>query len=611
MEKPVLFRKTRASQLMRRLKLSFMVPQTLSVHRLEKWQIYWEDETVLFARPKIATEVSDDESELIIWLQNVLRTIRDLLLASDLPCFEHIRLLNWSKREDEQSLAGLVLNVEFEIPAFESYSPGTVGAAVSEAISCVGFMTSHEPSSENRETLWKRVKEVSKPRIASGNRINTATFHVLQTAYNKGIPLIHLGKNVYQLGWGAAARVVNRSTTTADPALGVRLTMNKHLNSELLRRAGLPAPVHYLVTSPESAQKAAKAIGWPVVVKPTDLERGEGITIDVQPNDLDKAVRTALDLSPSGQALVERQVHGICYRIFVAFGQMLYAVKRDPIGVFGDGKQTVAELVTAELALQALKPAWRRTKLVPIDDLARATLEAAGLSEDSVPEDKVFVSLRKIQNTAWGGVAKDATEEIHPENVRISLSATALCGLNTAGVDIITEDITKPWYETGAIINEVNFSPSLGGSEVSCKYLSEYVERVMQGSGLITVSVFVGGAAAMKAAQSHLQSLHKQGTEGYLTNATSTLDAKGQNLPLAVNGLPGRIRALILSRSVEALVIVVQSDDVLDEPLPLEGVDHVQFVDEAEVTSNVNDTGKRRKKLEELLSGWVWDGSRE
>ncbi len=96
-----------------------------------------------------------------------------------------------------------------------------------------------------------------------------------------------------------------------------------------------------------------------------------------------------------------------------------------------------------------------------------------------------------------------------------------------------------------------------------------------------------------------------------MTNATSTLDAKGGILPLAVNGLSQRIRALILSRSVEALVIVVQSDEILDQPLPLEGVDHVQFVDEPEVTSNVSDAETQRKNLEEFLSGWVWDGNRD
>jgi hypothetical protein len=319
------------------------------------------------------------------------------------------------------------------------------------------------------------------------------------------------------------------------------------------------------------------------------------------------AFEEAMRLSHNGRVIVERQVEGTCHRLFVARGRLLYAVKRRPMGVHGDGAHSVADLVAAERAAQQLRPNWKRSEIMPLDGLARASLAAAGLSEVSTPSAGEFVALRRIESNAWGGVDEEVTDTIHPENLRVALAATALLGLDVAGVDIITPDISRPWHENGAIVNEVNFAPLLGGGEISRSYIPEYLDRLLGGNGRIPVEVFVGGEEAWLAARARWQELRPNLPGVHLSNATQTLDAEGSEVPMPLQGLYYRARALVLSKRVDALVLAVQTDELLHTGLPLEWVDCVTVVDRELVFAR--DASKRLpdqhvSALSALFAGW-------
>ena len=52
------------------------------------------------------------------------------------------------------------------------------------------------------------------------------------------------------------------------------------------------------------------------MIKPADLERGEGVAVDVQPGNLEAAFNDAIKRSPS-KTEEEEQVTGVCHRLFV------------------------------------------------------------------------------------------------------------------------------------------------------------------------------------------------------------------------------------------------------------------------------------------------------
>ncbi len=589
-------------QTMRTHSLKFQAPKNIDLEPLDAWRPYFDNPALPCAELESKTTFPPEEAPVAAWFQSVLALTRDALLAVNVPCFEHIQLLECTPVPDRPRVYTAVI----AMPGFENYKPHPFGAALEGAISCTGYLQQNMPDKDDLEGQFRTIESKLLDELRNGASYSSINLHVLHAAYQMGIPFWYFGVSVYQMGWGAAAKLIDQSSSTNDATMSNKLTKFKHVTTGLMRDAGLPVPSHSLVSSLEQARIAAERIGWPVVVKPNDLERGEGVQVDVQPDQLQAAYENASNLSKRNQVLVERQIDGVCHRLFVAGGQLLYAVKRLPIGVYGDGLKTVASLVAAEQNIQIRKPSWLRSKTPKLDDLGRAALASQGLTETSIPERDAFVALRRIESTKWGGVDEDVTDIVHPENLRIALQAAKLCGLDVAGIDFITDQISEPWVETDAVISEVNYIPSLGAGDISRRHLPEYVKRLMGGNGRIPVDVFAGDEQALIAAKAHVEILKERDTEVYLTTDAQTFGPMGEDIPLAKTGLRNRVRALVLNNAVEALVIVVLNDKILDEGLPLEGVDAVHLIGEPALSEYGTDPSQRRKNLIKLLSSWTW-----
>jgi cyanophycin synthetase len=414
-------------------------------------------------------------------------------------------------------------------------------------------MAQNHPTEENKNKVFNTITEkVIKPlhRLVPAGK---STIPVLRVAHSLGIPFVHLGLGVYQLGWGSKARRLDRSTCELDSAIGSKLAQNKVFTANILRAAGLPAPVHGVVTTENDALSLAKMIRFPVVIKPTDRDRGEGVTVDISDEaKLKSAFAHAQNLSKSKQVIVERQVSGVCHRLFIANDKLLYAVKRNPMMIIGDGNRTIQELVDSEVTEQDNKPPWSRSEIKPIDDLALEAFESLGFSARSVPDKGVMVPLRRIESTEWGGVDEEVTAVVHPENLYISLQAAKLFGLHVAGIDIISPDITTPWYVNGAIINEVNFSPLFGGAEISRSHIPAFFAEFIDGDGKIPIEVFDTGETALV--------FHKEqaakGNRCYMTTANRTIDELGKEIVMPFKDLKHRIRALIMRSDVDSIAII-------------------------------------------------------
>lgn len=580
-------------QRLRRIDLRFTAPAELNLKTFHAWC------AVLL--PDWSPASAKGKEPVQLWLQGVLALARELLQVAGVPVFDLPQVLSCTR----PAAKGGQWTASVTMPVLEQLHDKTYETALNVALRSAQQISNRPVTPENCQALFAALEKQGVEPLRKLNPFGKSTIHVLRAAHARGVPFSHLGAGIFQLGWGARARRVDRSTTARDSAIGLRLSQNKVTTAALLRRAGLPAPVHEAVPSLQAARAVAERIGWPVVVKPADRERGEGVTVDTGPEGLEAAFAVAHKLSPRKQVIVERQVEGTCHRLFIAGGRLLYAVKRLPMGVYGDGARSVAELVAAEVALQGARPGWQRSEIRPIDEMARSTLAAAGLTEASVPPAGRFVALRRIETTAWGGVDEEVTQTLHPENLRVALAAARLFGLDVAGIDIISPDITQPWHSNGAIINEVNYAPLLGGAEISRRYIPQYLDRLIEGDGRIPVEVYVGDDQAIRAAERRYKELAGQGIAVCVTTHRQTIGAGGQPLVLSAQGLYARTRALVLAPEVEVLLIVVQSDEFLETGLPLEAVDTVHTVNHAIQSVREQDGAARREHLMQLLAQWV------
>lgn len=421
------------------------------------------------------------------------------------------------------------------------------------------------------EPLYQQLElKVLQP-LRSVMRVGKSTLPLLACAHERRIPWRHLGAGVFQLGWGAQSMRMQNSKVGSDSALGVAVAQNKWIAAEWMRRAGLPAPHNRLATNEQEALAAQAALGWPLVVKPADLDRGEGVVVNITSQaQLLNAFRQALTLS--SQILIERQADGVCHRVLVVRGQVIYVVKRLPIAVCGDGQQTVAQLIHNANQQQQALPSWARAPLYPSDELTKACLQQAGLDLSSVLAAGAWVKLRPIESTDWGGLDEDYSTRLHPDNAALACRAAALFGLDVAGIDIISQDITQPWYTNAAILNEINSAPVLGQSDSSRRTLPQVLNRLLPEQGRIRIDVYVGAEQALAMARAQQQVWQAQGIAGYVTSHNLTLTPSGAELHLAQNGLFARCLALLTNTQVEAIALVVQTDELLQTGLPVDGL---------------------------------------
>jgi len=492
------------------------------------------------------------------------------LQLTNIPAFyssDKIKLTKGNNQSINSSISIPIAFVEkIEHKAYE--------VAVISAFEIAYWMTSNKLNPNNLQLLYKIVEQkINKPLepFFTGWK---STLPILRSAYEKNIPFIHFGSGAYQLGWGQKARLVSNSANEHDSALGAQIVQNKIKTVTALKMAGLPTTEQIVVNSENSAHSATSKLGWPVVVKPSSRDRGEGVTINVESKEkLSNAYNKALKLAPNKPILIEKMLRGTCHRLFISNNSFLYSARRWPRSVKGDGQRTVSQLISDCNAEEYAKAPWLRSKPYPSDSFAKKIMQENGYSLQSTPHTGELVPLRPFQSDEWGGSADDVTASVHPDNIDIAIRAARLFGLYNCGVDIISSDISQPWHKNNAAILEVNYTPSLGDSPVSKHYVAHYIERLIDGDGRIPIHIFMGTKSAFESAQKKHNELLDNNVKCYLTTHNLTLDSAEAKLVMPNDGLAKRSFALLLNRQVEALLIVIQNDECLYEGLPFDQID--------------------------------------
>lgn len=294
--------------------------------------------------------------------------------------------------------------------------------------------------------------------LGAATKPGPSTESILNACRERGIPVISLGDDLYQLGYGCCQKRIQATITSQTSALAVDLAHNKEATRKLLKAAGLPVPAGRVVSTLQEAVTAARELGYPVVIKPCCGNHGKGVVLDIKN---EQELETAFRLAKihDQEFLVEKYIQGRHYRILVIDGKMAAAAERFPASVLGDGVHTIRELV--EIANQDPRRGKGHdlplTKL-EVDPISLLELKRQGYHPDSVPERGVKVFLRSNANLSTGGSAVDVTDQVHPQNAWIASRAARTLGLDVAGVDLVTPDIRKPLEGNGALI-EVNAAP--------------------------------------------------------------------------------------------------------------------------------------------------------
>jgi cyanophycin synthetase len=297
-------------------------------------------------------------------------------------------------------------------------------------------------------------------RFAQRRALGPSTASLVKAAAERDIPHLRLNRySLVQFGHGKYQRRIQATVTSETRHIAVEIASDKEETNRILGDLGLPVPQQELVYGEEEAVKTARRIGYPVVVKPLAANHGRGVSIGLEEPE---QVRTAFHKAKEYQrtVIVESYIEGLDHRMLVVNGELIAVSQRVPGHVVGDGKHTIEELV--EIENQDPRRGIGHEKVLTrleFDHQAMRVLKQRGYDTQSVPPAGESVYLRTTGNLSTGGTATDVTDIVHPDNRDMARRAARAVGLDVAGVDFLTKDISRSHNEIGGAICEVNAAP--------------------------------------------------------------------------------------------------------------------------------------------------------
>ena len=299
-------------------------------------------------------------------------------------------------------------------------------------------------------------------KIADLRCLGPSTACIVDAAVERKTPFIRLTEgNLVQLGYGSKQRRIWTAETDRTSAIAETISSDKDLTKRLLTQCGIPVPEGQIVKTADEAWEAAQDIGLPVVVKPLDGNRGWGVSLDVNTEEAVRQAWVAAEKEGS-EVLIERYVRGDEHRVLVVGDRVVAAVRGETATITGDGVSTVEQLIDSQINTDPRRGVAEGFPLdlirldTPRGEMSLLQIQRQGLEPTSVPEKGRIVVVQRN-----GNLNNDVTDLVHPEVAAVATLAARVIGLDIAGIDIVTQDISRPLEETQGAIIEVNAGPGL------------------------------------------------------------------------------------------------------------------------------------------------------
>jgi glutathione synthase/RimK-type ligase-like ATP-grasp enzyme len=254
---------------------------------------------------------------------------------------------------------------------------------------------------------------------------------------------------------------VLRQFTDRTSVISSQLSTSKIVTSEMLSLAAMPTPKTFVISSALEATQILKRERFQsIVIKPNNTDRGLAVYTNLKKDEEISAAFIAA--RKYGQVILQEHVAGDDFRLLVVDGKVMGVTHRKPFSIIGDGEETIRELLDRKIQWRSAHPFYKHFNDISADttDII-SMLEKQGLNFDSIPELGRTVALRSNANVSTGGEHEEVTETCHNNIKELAIDCAALFGLDVAGIDYISSDITKPWADTKGSICEINPTPAL------------------------------------------------------------------------------------------------------------------------------------------------------
>jgi cyanophycin synthetase len=232
---------------------------------------------------------------------------------------------------------------------------------------------------------------------------------------------------------------------------------NKVITSNILSSNNIPIPKFVEIDLSLNLDEIneilkKKNIKYPVVMKPINGTFGIDVITDIDNiNEMKNAIEL---LKKYKKVILEQQISGDCYRIFVFNNKVIDVIKREKPFIIGDNIHTINELI--ELRNQENIDMG----LLPIKNVSKLLINKQGYSMESILKkgDKVIIS--NVINMHNGArINRIPLKKIPPENIELFIKVNKVMDIKCSGLDYLSNDITIPYHYDNSKILEVNGTP--------------------------------------------------------------------------------------------------------------------------------------------------------
>lgn len=202
-------------------------------------------------------------------------------------------------------------------------------------------------------------------------------------------------------------------------------------------------------------------LGYPLVVKPRFGSLSKHTSVGIRSeNELKDAIKTVKIITD--EFIVERYVKGKDYRVAVVENKMVACAFREPPNVIGDGSSTIEQLIMVKNN-DPFRGTYHQKnftlKKINITPRVEKLLMQKNYTVKSIPsaDEKIYLDTKVV--LSGGSDIHDVTDMVHGANVKLLEKLSMVLETSLVGFDIITPDISKPYYDTTFVVIEANSAP--------------------------------------------------------------------------------------------------------------------------------------------------------
>jgi len=274
------------------------------------------------------------------------------------------------------------------------------------------------------------------------------------------VDIISRDKNLFYIKWNWKEILFKSTEFWWNSAIWFKISEDKELSYKILDKYNFPIAKTYYIWQYEIDNIKKLDIVFPVIIKPIEEWHGDWVMMNIL-NYKELKDKLKESFKTYDKMIIQKQINWEEYRLLVIKWEVIMVMNRIPAFIIWNGINTIQELIDIENKQNPLRWEWYNDPLayIQIDDELINFISKSTLTLNYIPQKKERIQLRWNSNiwTWWTPI--DVTNNMCKEIKNTAIKSIKHLWLEFAGVDIMTDDITKPLSKTWWIILEVNSTP--------------------------------------------------------------------------------------------------------------------------------------------------------